>query len=69
MVTSSLVLGGASSHDGANERRWAAPGCISRAHIQEGLVWSPRLGQVDFTVALFAELLLQCHPISAFDDE
>ena len=37
--------------------------------IQKGLVWSPRRGQVDFTVPLFAEFLLRHHPIGAFDDE
>jgi hypothetical protein len=37
--------------------------------IQKGLVWSPRRGQVDFTVPLFAEFLLRHHPIAAFDDE
>ena len=35
MATSSLVLDPTSSHDGANERRWAAPGCISRAHTSK----------------------------------
>jgi hypothetical protein len=30
--------------------------------IQKGLIWSPRRGQVDFTVPLFAEFLKQNHP-------
>jgi len=37
--------------------------------IQKGLIWSPRRGQVDFTVPLFAEFLLEHHPIGAFGDE
>ena len=37
--------------------------------IQKGLIWSPRRGQVDFSVPLFAEFLLQHHPIRAFDEE
>jgi hypothetical protein len=42
----------------------------SRARTQpKGPLRSPRLGQVDFTAALFAEFLLQYHPIGAFDDE
>ena len=30
--------------------------------IQKGLIWSPRRGQVDFTVPLFAEFLKENHP-------
>ena len=37
--------------------------------IQKGLIWSPRRGLVDFTVPLFAEFLLEHHPINAFEDE
>jgi hypothetical protein len=37
--------------------------------IQKGLIWSPRRGQVDFTVPLFAEFLLEHHPIGGFGDE
>jgi hypothetical protein len=37
--------------------------------IQKGLIWSPRRGQVDFTVPLFAEFLLDHHPIGGFGDE
>ena len=32
--------------------------------IQKGLIWSPRRGQVDFTVPLFAEFLKENHPAS-----
>jgi hypothetical protein len=35
--------------------------------IQKGLVWSPRRGQVDFTVPLFAEYLRENHPLESFD--
>jgi hypothetical protein len=37
--------------------------------IQKGLIWSPRRGQVDFTVPLFADFLLEHHPIGGFNDE
>lgn len=37
--------------------------------IQKGLIWSPRRGQLDFTVPLFAEYLRESHPISSFEDE
>ena len=37
--------------------------------IQKGLIWSPRRSQVDFTVPLFAEFLLEHHPIGGFGDE
>jgi hypothetical protein len=30
--------------------------------IQKGLIWSPRRGQLDFTVPLFAEFLRENHP-------
>jgi hypothetical protein len=33
--------------------------------IQKGLIWSPRRGQVDFTVPLFAEFLKDNHPASS----
>jgi hypothetical protein len=35
--------------------------------IQKGLIWSPRRGQVDFTVPLFAEFLRDNHPLSSFE--
>jgi hypothetical protein len=31
--------------------------------IQKGLIWSPRRGQIDFTVPLFAEFLKENHPV------
>ncbi len=36
--------------------------------IHKGLTWSPRRGQLDFTVPLFAEFLRENHPLSSFDD-
>jgi hypothetical protein len=36
--------------------------------IQKGLIWSPRRGQVDFTVPLFAEFLRENHPLDSFDE-
>jgi hypothetical protein len=37
------------------------------ALIQKGLIWSPRRGQLDFTVPLFAEYLRENHPLASFD--
>jgi AAA ATPase domain len=37
------------------------------ALIQKGLIWSPRRGQLDFTVPLFAEYLRENHPLANFD--
>ncbi len=37
------------------------------ALIKKGLVWSPRRGQVDFTVPLFAEFLREHHPLATFE--
>jgi hypothetical protein len=31
--------------------------------IEKGLIWSPRRGQIDFTVPLFGEFLRQSHPV------
>ena len=36
--------------------------------IQKGLIWSPRRGQLDFTVPLFAEFLRDNHPLSSFEE-
>ena len=36
--------------------------------IAKGLIWSPRRGQLDFTVPLFAEYLRDNHPIAAFEE-
>jgi hypothetical protein len=36
--------------------------------IRKGLTWSPRRGQIDFTVPLFAEYLRGNHPLEGFDE-
>jgi hypothetical protein len=36
--------------------------------IAKGLIWSPRRGQLDFTVPLFAEYLRENHPLASFDE-
>ena len=36
--------------------------------MTKGLIWSPRRGQLDFTVPLFAEYLRENHPIASFDE-
>jgi hypothetical protein len=36
--------------------------------IQKGIIWSPRRGQLDFTVPLFAEYLRENHPLTSFDE-
>jgi hypothetical protein len=38
------------------------------ALIQKGLIWSPRRGQLDFTVPLFAEYLRDNYPLGSFDE-
>ncbi len=38
------------------------------ALIQKGIIWSPRRGQLDFTVPLFAEYLRENHPLASFDE-
>lgn len=52
---------------GADNQRQTSPHRDSL--IQEGLIWAPRRGQVDFTVPLFAEFLREHHPIDGFSDE
>jgi hypothetical protein len=52
---------------GARNQRQTSPHRDSL--LQKGLIWSPRRGQVDFTVPLFAEFLLEHHPIGGFNDE
>jgi hypothetical protein len=52
---------------GAENQRQTSPHRDSL--IQKGLIWSPRRGQLDFTVPLFAEFLLEHHPIAGFNDE
>ena len=34
--------------------------------IRKGLIWSPRRGQVDFTVPLFADFMREHHPLATF---
>jgi hypothetical protein len=51
---------------GAQNQRQTSPHRDSLLH--KGLIWSPRRGQVDFTVPLFAEFLLEHHPIGGFRD-
>lgn len=51
---------------GAQNQRQTSPHRDSL--IQKGLIWSPRRGLVDFTVPLFAEFLLEHHPIGGFHD-
>jgi hypothetical protein len=38
------------------------------ALIGKGLIWSPRRGQLDFTVPLFAEFLCDNHPLASFEE-
>jgi AAA ATPase domain len=38
------------------------------ALIRKGLIWSPRWGQLDFTVPLFAEYLIENHPLEGFGE-
>ncbi|MGO9853989.1 MAG: ATP-binding protein [Acidimicrobiales bacterium] len=47
---------------GANDQRKVS--VHRESLIQKGLIWSPRRGQVDFTVPLFADFLLDNHPVS-----
>ena len=51
---------------GANDQRGVS---VHRdSLIQKGLIWSPRRGQLDFTVPLFAEFLRDSHPLASFDN-
>ena len=36
--------------------------------IQKGLIWSPRRGELDFTVRLFAAFLRENHPLASFEE-
>jgi len=67
----------ASLGDPPTARRWPAPSAAKdqrgvfvhwEALIGEGLISSPRRGQLDFTVPLFAEFLRDNHPIASFGD-
>jgi len=50
---------------GATDQRRTSP--HRDGLLQKGLVWSPRRGQIDFTVPLFAEYLRDQHPVAGFD--
>lgn len=51
---------------GANDQRGVS---VHRdALIQKGLIWSPRRGQLDCTVPVFAEYLCDNHPIASFEE-
>jgi AAA ATPase domain len=50
---------------GAENQRQTSPHRDSL--LQKGLIWSPRRGQLDFTVPLFAEYLRTHHPIAGFE--
>jgi hypothetical protein len=52
---------------GAEDQRQTSPHRDSL--IQKGLIWSQRRGMVDFTVPLFAEFVLEHHPIGGFGDQ
>jgi hypothetical protein len=53
-------------HFGAKDQRGAS--VHREALIHKGLIWSPRRGQLDFTVPLFAEYLTENHPLEAFEE-
>jgi AAA ATPase domain len=51
---------------GAKDQRGAS--VHREALIRKGLIWSPRRGQLDFTVPLFAEYLTDNHPLDTFEE-
>ena len=51
---------------GAKDQRGVSP--HRESLIDKGLIWSPRRGQVDFTVPLFADYLRDNHPLGSFDE-
>jgi hypothetical protein len=53
-------------HFGVKDQRGAS--VHREALIHKGLIWSPRRGQLDFTVPLFAEYLTENHPLETFDE-
>lgn len=58
-------VGQVATHYAAHDQRGVS---VHRdALIQKGLVWSPRRGQVDFTVPLFSEYLRENHPLESFE--
>jgi hypothetical protein len=52
---------------GAKDQRGAS--VHREALIHKGLIWSPRRGQLDLTVPLFAEYLLESHPLEGFEED
>jgi hypothetical protein len=54
------------SRFGAKDQRGAS--VHREALIHKGLIWSPRRGQLDFTVPLFAEYLTENHPLEGFEE-
>lgn len=54
------------SRFGAKDQRGAS--VHREALIHNGLIWSPRRGQLDFTVPLFAEYLTENHPLEGFEE-
>jgi hypothetical protein len=52
---------------GASDQRTTSPHRDNL--IQKGLIWSPRRGQIDFTVPLFAEFLREHHPLPGFGED
>ena len=54
-------VGGVAQAYGAKDQRRVS--MHRESLIQKGLIWSPRRGQVDFTVPLFASYLKENHPI------
>jgi hypothetical protein len=51
---------------GASDQRKTSP--HRDGLITKGLIWSPKRGQVDFTVPLFAEFLREHHPLAGFEE-
>jgi hypothetical protein len=51
---------------GAENQRQTSP--VRDSLIQKGLIWSPHRGQVDFTVPLFAEYIVENYPLTVFDE-
>ena len=72
-LASMASLGGAPYRSAAVARAYGAKdqrgvSVYRDALIQKGLIWSPRRGQLDFTVPLFADFVSDVHPLASFDD-
>jgi hypothetical protein len=52
---------------GARDQRGVS--VLRESLIDKGLIWSPRRGQLDFTVPLFAEYLRTNHPLGSFEED